>query len=421
VGLLRKLLAEPLINLRRIAAASLNGSPNGHINDSTKKDYGMRREYANGRRSAQCVSDIRMNNIETEFDSKSQETRRIHDRLRQMQFELMRQEKMSMLGHLIGGVAHEVNTPAGAILNASIDAGHRLRRLLTLAMSTDALSDDSRQMLLRMFDSLYCVGTVRNDMASRSERRQIEQQLQQAGYEDARRISEILVAYGMQGSANENALIERLIQEPIMTILEDALALKASCEISESSAKKITRITHALRLYNHSNNNEPVGIDINESIDNMLVIMQNKIKQVAKVETHYDSSLPLVKCGADLLQVWTNILSNACDAIDLARHGQLGLIEIVTEMDDENVVAKISNNGLPILPEHMNRLFTPFFTTKGLGRGVGLGLSICAGIVKRYGGTIAAANDSGRVVFEVRLPRRNRCPDAEAVVGSGSV
>jgi len=142
---------------------------------------------------------------------------------------------------------------------------------------------------------------------------------------------------------------------------------------------------------------------------------------VAKVETHYDSSLPLVKCGADLLQVWTNILSNACDAIDLARHGQLGLIEIVTEMDDENVVAKISNNGLPILPEHMNRLFTPFFTTKGLGRGVGLGLSICAGIVKRYGGTIAAANDSGRVVFEVRLPRRNRCPDAEAVVGSGSV
>ena len=64
----------------------------------------------------------------------------------------------------------------------------------------------------------------------------------------------------------------------------------------------------------------------------------------------------------------------------------------------------ISNEGPPIPDEHMDRLFDPFFTTKPIGEGMGLGLSVCAGIVSRYRGTIAAANEPGRVTFEVRLP-----------------
>ena len=350
-------------------------------------------------------------------DSRAMELRRVYERLRQTQFELMRQEKMSMLGQLLGGVAHEVNTPTGAILNTSIDAGHRLREFLTLVMDPDGLSGDMRGWLVNMFDALFLAGTIRSDMAVRSERRQVEKQLREAGYADASRIAEIVVAYGKVESVNDEAFIKRLLQGPSMAILEHVLALKASFEISESSARKIARIVHSLRLYNHSGEQELVDIDVNESIDNMLVIMQNKIKRVAGVQTRFGANLPPVKGGADLLQVWTNILSNACDAIEIRRDGQLGLIEIVTEMNDECISVKISNNGPPILPEHMTRLFTPFFTTKGFGLGTGLGLSICAGILKRYGGTITVANEPERVVFEVRLPTVSRRPNAEAAVG----
>ena len=152
-------------------------------------------------------------------------------------------------------------------------------------------------------------------------------------------------------------------------------------------------------------------MDVNESIDNMLVVMQNRIKHIARVNTHYDKNLPIIKCGADLLQVWTNILGNACDAIEDSRGNELGLIEVVTEMHDDEVAVKITNEGPPIPDEVMSRLFTPFYTTKPPGRGTGLGLSICESIVKRYGGSIKACNRPGRVTFEVRLPKNAQAPE----------
>ena len=84
-------------------------------------------------------------------------------------------------------------------------------------------------------------------------------------------------------------------------------------------------------------------------------------------------------------------------------------------MTDDQIYVKISNDGPPISPEHMEKLFTPFFTTKGLGKGTGLGLSICKGILKRYNATITAANEPGRVTFEVRLPKVQTAPPEAAI------
>jgi len=346
-------------------------------------------------------------------DDRTAELRRVYDRLRQTQLELMRQEKMSMLGQLVGGVAHEVNTPTGAILNTCVDARSRLQEFLALTMDPDAISSGERRWLSQMVNAVFSAPSVRSDMAIRNERRQVERQLREAGHAEARRMAEVIAAYGKSDAVADTEFVESLLRGQNMAVLENAMALKAAFEISEASARKIARIVHSLRLYNHSGEGQLVDIDVNESLDNMLVVMQNRIKHVATVKTDYAADLPPVKCAADVLQVWTNILSNACDAIESHKDERPGVIRVVTRKKDESVVVEIGNNGPPILPEHQSRLFTPFFTTKGMGKGTGLGLSICASILRRYGGTITAANDAEGVVFCVRLPCASPLPSGQ--------
>jgi C4-dicarboxylate-specific signal transduction histidine kinase len=411
-SLAHKLFAWPSVRIARLAASLAGNNLQWGIDDRGKDGpdaLGKVCDTTDGVKQAAETLERENKTIEARVEERAVKLERLTERLRQTQFELMQHEKMSMLGQLASGVAHEVNTPTGAILNASVDAGRHLREVLALAMDPEGLSADMRKWLGEMFGALFREGTTRGDMAVRNERRQMETQLREAGHVDARRMAEVIVAYGKPEFVNDEESLERLSQGPVMAVLEHVLALKVSSEISEASAKKIARIVRSLRLYAHSGQGEPSDIDVNESVDNMLVVMQNRIKHVARVETRFRENMPSVKCGADLLQVWTNILSNACDAIATARGERLGLIEVVTDMDDENVIVKISNDGPPITEEHMAKLFTPFFTTKGLGQGTGLGLSICAGILKRYGGVITAANGPGRVTFEVRLPK-TPCP-----------
>ena len=418
----RRLFVGPFVRLgRRVAALAGNGRQRRSADGGGEGSRALADGCGDAPEGVEQAAETPRRADETvaaRVEERAMKLEQLTERLRQTQFELMQHEKMSMLGQLASGVAHEVNTPTGAILNASVDAGRHLQEFLALAMDPDGLSADMRKWLGEMFVALFRKGTTRSDMAVRNERRQVESRLREAGYADARRMAEAIVAYGKPEFADDEESLNRLSHAPVIAVLEHVLALKVSSEISEASAKKIARIVRSLRLYAHSGQGEPTDIDVNESVDNMLAVMQNRIKHVARVEANFAQDLPTVKCGADLLQVWTNILSNACDAIAMARGERLGLIEIVTEMDDENVVVKISNDGPPIAAEHMAKLFTPFFTTKGLGQGTGLGLSICVGILKRYGGVITAANGPGRVTFEVRLPKTRRPSNGEqAAVG----
>ena len=182
------------------------------------------------------------------------------------------------------------------------------------------------------------------------------------------------------------------------------MALRAGSEISLVSVQKIAKIVKALRYYSRSGEGELFDINLNESLDNTLVILQNRIKHVAKVHRDYAEDVLPVRCGGDISQVWTNILSNACDAIEeFNREGQ-GLIRIRTTQKDRQAAVEVFNVGPPIPPETMSRIFDPFFTTKPIGKGTGLGLSICTGILRKYHGTITARNETDGVTFEVTLP-----------------
>ena len=393
----RKLL-RPLVSLTRAAEEMRLGDLDVSLPPASRDEVGrLVQAFGAMARSVKTR--------DTKIKEKVQELQEANERTRHAQADMVQSEKMSMLGQLAAGVAHEINTPTGAILNVSGDIGEHLERLVMAEMHVGELPERTRRWLLeavpRVLSADYTIGS---EASVRSRRRRMERWLRDAGCPDYRRMAGVIVNCGLTDEAPDQELLAHLSHEPVISLLEHLIALKTTAEISLGSARKIARIVRALRSYARTGCDEVAEVDVNECIDNTLVILQNRIKQIAQVRVNFGEDLPTVKCAPDMSQVWTNILNNACDAIEAAGKEGMGLVEVTTRAEGQRVIVEVSNDGPPIPEELVDRIYEPFFTTKPAGRGTGLGLGICVGIVERAGGTITLRNEPGGVTFEVSLP-----------------
>ncbi|MDO8715467.1 MAG: ATP-binding protein, partial [Dehalococcoidales bacterium] len=159
---------------------------------------------------------------------------------------------------------------------------------------------------------------------------------------------------------------------------------------------------------------EKRAIYINEPIKTVLVLRnhEHSINNI-EVNTHFAPGLPqIMGNGSQLQQVFFNIIVNAEQAM-LEFHKR-GTLTITTEQIGDFVRASFTDDGPGISPENMARLFSPFFTTKGVGQGTGLGLSICQGIITEHGGRIWAEGEPGKgATFVIELPVYNKLPQED--------
>ena len=121
-------------------------------------------------------------------------------------------------------------------------------------------------------------------------------------------------------------------------------------------------------------------------------------------QQQFAPDLPSILCTSEIHQVWTNLLSNATDAVLERGEGYPGRVKVTTAGVADGIVVTIEDNGTGVPPEKIGSIFDPFMTTKPMGKGTGLGLSIVAGIVKKHHGTVEVDSRPGRTVFEVHLP-----------------
>ena len=174
-----------------------------------------------------------------------------------------------------------------------------------------------------------------------------------------------------------------------------------TAEIAEST-ERMSDLVRAIKSYAYMDQGEVVQADIHEGLETTLAVLGHKLKHThIAVERDYDRSLPPLQVrGAELNQVWTNLIDNAIAAL-----GDEGTITIRTSRDGPCVLVDIGDDGPGIPAEVRESVFDPFFTTKGVGSGTGLGLDTARRIVEeRHRGTLAVDSEPGATVFHVWLP-----------------
>jgi signal transduction histidine kinase len=144
-------------------------------------------------------------------------------------------------------------------------------------------------------------------------------------------------------------------------------------------------------------------VSLDASLDSTLNVLGWRVPKDVVVERDYRCDVPVMGDPGSLNQVWVNLLDNALRAV-----GPTGRVKVSTERDGEMAVVAVTDTGVGIKPEDMEKLFQPFFSTRAAGEGTGLGLALCRRIVLRHGGTIHLTSEYGKGTrSEVRLPLKS--------------
>jgi signal transduction histidine kinase len=173
-------------------------------------------------------------------------------------------------------------------------------------------------------------------------------------------------------------------------------------EVKEST-RRISELVGAVRSYSQMDRASLKQLELTDGLDSTLVMLSHKLSSEVRVVREYGADVPRVEAYAgELNQVWTNLIDNALDAMD----GE-GTLRVTTRVDGDGVLVEIADTGPGMAPDVARRAFEPFYTTKDVGRGTGLGLDIARRIVvERHGGTITVSSRPGETVLQVRLPLR---------------
>ena len=176
--------------------------------------------------------------------------------------------------------------------------------------------------------------------------------------------------------------------------------LKDNTQIVVTAGKRVAQIVQSLRNFARLDEAEYQKADLHEGLDSTLTLLQHKLGDRISVIKEY-GEIPEILCYPnELNQIFMNLLLNASQAI-----GDTGEITIRTFQKDNSVYVAIKDTGVGIPEDHFEQVFDPGFTTKGVGVGTGLGLSLCYQIVQNHKGEIKAESEVGKgSTFTVRVP-----------------
>jgi signal transduction histidine kinase len=317
---------------------------------------------------------------------------------------LVHSEKMAALGQLIAGVAHEINTPIGAIKSSGRNISEAIGgSLLALPALLDRLDESHRALFSELVTR---ASEPRPALSTREERvivRELTAKLEELGFAHARHRAGLLVQ--LQAHHDLDAVLPLLRHEAIDAVLETAhgiATITTNADNINTAVDRVAKIIFALKSFSRFGGVQVwTESDLAEGVETVLTIYQNQIKHGTELVRRYDPDVPPVRCLPDELnQVWTNLVHNALQAME-----NKGTLTVGLRREGPDAVVSIGDTGCGIPEDIRARIFDAFFTTKPAGEGTGLGLDIVRKIIDKHHGRIDVDSEVGRgTTFTVRLP-----------------
>ncbi|WP_293338920.1 response regulator [Microcoleus sp. CAWBG58] len=346
---------------------------------------------------------LAMCHLQKKLKQKNDELTITLEQLQATQEQLVQSEKMAALGQLIAGIAHEINTPLGAIRSSIGNiTGFLDNNLDSLPVFFKELSAERQHDFLSLMYSSRQQTYSLSTREKREFKRGVKQQLDAEGIDNADSLASILVNIGLQGNVQEFVpLLKDPDGENIIKTAYDFASIQKSARTIATATERAAKVVFALKNYaRYDVHGDKLEVNITDGIETVLTLYQNQLKQGVEIVRNYQAQLPPVLCYPDELnQVWTNLIHNALQAMD-----NQGTLTIDAWEQDTNFAVKITDSGAGISPEILPKIFEPFFTTKPAGEGSGLGLDIVKKIIKKHQGTIDVESVPGQTAFTVSLP-----------------
>lgn len=345
---------------------------------------------------------LAMCQLQSKLKQKNDELTIALEQLQATQNQLIQSEKMAALGQLIAGIAHEINTPLGAIRSSIGNIANFLEtNLESLPAFFKELSPEREQDFFHLMQK-----SSQNQSFSTREKREfrkkLKQQLESQGFDNADSLASLFINIGLQENLQPFlSLLKDPDSEKIINVAYDFASLKRSARTINTATERAAKVVFALKSYaRYDRTGEKIHANIPEAIETVLTLYNNQLKQGVEVIRNYQTQLPYVLCYPDELnQVWTNLIHNALQSME-----NQGILRIDAVQQDTRVLVSITDSGKGISPEIMPKIFEPFFTTKPAGEGSGLGLDIVRKIIEKHQGKIEVESMPAQTTFTVSLP-----------------